>query len=231
MRTAEEYRFEEWRPVFGIPGYEVSSVGRVRSTKRILKLGSYQGYPRITLRLNKKTVVRPVHALVLEAFVCPRPPGMVSRHLDGERTHNNVSNLTWGTSQENSDDQRRHGTVMLGESHYRARLNDSAVTAMRWLHYVGRRQYRDLAAAYGVSSDCVKLLCTEGESGTWKHLRFPDAARNIMNKAGKERWCNICGTWKPLSDFYRSRTKRYGRGHVCKSCRNVVRRGDYVASR
>lgn len=51
-----------------------------------------------------------VHLLILEAFQGPRPEGTVTRHLDGDKTNNRLSNLRRGTPAENSQDAMRHGT-------------------------------------------------------------------------------------------------------------------------
>lgn len=104
---------ERWLPVVGNPGYEVSDLGRVRSWKkyggpapRILRLNAYDGYPVATMSRSQ----RRVHRLVLDAFVGTRPDGMVSRHIDGDRSNNALSNLTYGTPSENMRDRRAHGT-------------------------------------------------------------------------------------------------------------------------
>lgn len=109
---------ETWRPVVGWPDYEVSDHGRVRSyipfhhkpLPRVVALGADpKGYPVARLwggRLNR--VHRRVHRLVLEAFVGPRPRGLVTRHLNGIPTDNRLSNLRYGTYAENMADRLLH---------------------------------------------------------------------------------------------------------------------------
>lgn len=114
---------ERWLPVAGSPGYEVSDHGRVRSLGRVIMCRD--GKPkRCRGQVLKPTVssdgylrVRPypatpqgVHALVLEAFVGPRPTGMQCCHRDGDPANNRVENLRWGTISENQLDRVRHGT-------------------------------------------------------------------------------------------------------------------------
>lgn len=120
---------EEWRPVSGFEDkYEVSDQGRVRSIPRVQvdKLGRQLRFRGGILKPAWKgpmryasvhlgdgsghTVQRYVHHLVLETFVGPRPPGHVSRHLNGQHDDNSLSNLGWGTQQENIADKFRHGT-------------------------------------------------------------------------------------------------------------------------
>ena len=116
---------EEWRPVVGYEGlYEVSDAGRVRSLSREVRTGrgtrmvdgrilsparGVGGYPVVSLS-NGGARVRPVHRLVLEAFVGPRPAGTECCHGDGDPENNRLSNLRWDTHESNMDDQRRHGT-------------------------------------------------------------------------------------------------------------------------
>lgn len=111
---------EQWRPVVGHEGhYEVSDHGRVRSLPRtvadsrghtrtykgrVLKDGGTE-YPRV----NLGSVRYNVHRLVLEAFVGPRPDGMVACHYDDNPRNNHVSNLRWGSYSDNARDQVRNG--------------------------------------------------------------------------------------------------------------------------
>jgi hypothetical protein len=100
---------EEWRPIDGHPGYEVSSLGRVRSPRGLLNLhpNSVTGYLYVALGRHTR---RAVHVLVAEAFHGARARSQVVRHLDGSRQNNVVSNLAVGTYSENAHDAVRHGT-------------------------------------------------------------------------------------------------------------------------
>jgi hypothetical protein len=118
---------ERWLPVAGFPDYAVSSWGRVKRVSpgmgaragRILKPGRDRyGYPQVQLYRNGKSLMRPVHRLVLETFVGPCPEGMEARHLDGDKGNPALSNLAWGTRAENREDQRRHGTMPRGDRHW-----------------------------------------------------------------------------------------------------------------
>lgn len=108
---------EVWSPITGWEDYQVSSWGRVYSnrTARVLSLqpkGKW-GHLKVTLK-NKKGVRKDfsVHRLVATAF-CPanRGCGHEVRHLDGVAWNNTRENLLWGTSKENTEDSRRHGTL------------------------------------------------------------------------------------------------------------------------
>lgn len=116
---------EQWRSIPDAPGYEASDHGHIKSVKRtvvrsngrpyyvrerLLRLTvARTGHLRVGLHIGELMVVRLVHQLVLEAFVGPRPQGLVSRHLDDDPTNNGLNNLRWGTQQENLRDRVRNG--------------------------------------------------------------------------------------------------------------------------
>jgi hypothetical protein len=99
---------EEWRLIPGMDGhYEVSSLGRVRSLPRIVRNGRHlnrcrgkilrpfppnKGYPKLYLGADRNVYV--AH-LVLEAFVGPRPSGLVAKYADGDPANIALSNLRW----------------------------------------------------------------------------------------------------------------------------------------
>jgi hypothetical protein len=109
---------EAWRAVLGFGGvYEVSDLGRIRGIRRQGSAGGElrgtvhkkTGYRRVRLRHGPERVrMVELHALVLEAFVGPRPAGMECRHLDGDKMNNRAKNLAWGTRSENLLDRTRH---------------------------------------------------------------------------------------------------------------------------
>lgn len=106
---------ESWLDVPDWLGYQVSSLGRVRTLKgrspRILAGNTRRwGYQWMHLFNDGRKRAIAVHTLVLLAFVGPRPEGMECRHLDGDPTNNRPTNLAWGTHTENNRDRVRHGT-------------------------------------------------------------------------------------------------------------------------
>lgn len=120
---------EAWKPVVGFEEfYEVSSLGRVRRARHAqYRHGSSpgrhlkreipkNGYPTVHLCANYRKKTARVHRLVCEAFHGPSL-GREVRHKDGVRTNAKASNLRWGTSSENREDARRHGTLAVGEVH------------------------------------------------------------------------------------------------------------------
>ena len=107
---------EEWRPVVGYDGYEVSNFGRVRSLpkpgqhKRTIIMKTFSlpsGYSVVTFCGRKKELV---HRVVASAFIPNERKLPIVNHLDGDKTNNMVSNLEWCTSKENC----RHSVEKLG---------------------------------------------------------------------------------------------------------------------
>ena len=100
----------EWRKVDEFPDYDVSDEGtfRVHATLEPLptRIGS-RGYREVRFPL---LATRKTHQLVARAFYGPRPPKMVTRHIDGDPSNSHLSNLAYGTNSENMLDRVTHGT-------------------------------------------------------------------------------------------------------------------------
>ena len=124
---------EEWRPVRGFPGYEVSSLGRVRDLYGLRKTSpDKDGYPRLHLRKDKKQYYRGVHRLVCEAFHGPPPfQGAQALHRDGNKSNTSPDNLYWGTHKQNMLDMVKSGTHCRGERHPDAQLTAEQVSCIR----------------------------------------------------------------------------------------------------
>lgn len=119
---------ELWLPVKGYEGlYEVSDHGQVCSLDRMIwtrgrksrrmhrgrllrLLHHPHGYPMVNLYRDGVATYRSVHTLMLEAFVGPRPEGMVGCHKDDNPRHNLLPNLRWDTHAANTADSVRNGT-------------------------------------------------------------------------------------------------------------------------
>ncbi len=121
---------EMWKAVVGFEGaYEVSDAGRVRSIDRettfrgvrravkgrvLAPLRHTGGYLRVSLWRDGAHYNRFIHALVLEAFVGPRPPRMEGAHGPGGQADNSLTNLRWATPKENQADRELHGVGRRG---------------------------------------------------------------------------------------------------------------------
>lgn len=107
---------EIWKDVVGYEGlYKVSSLGRVKGKKGIIKT-QYNNHKYPLLHLYKNGVSRAytVHRLVAMAFI-PNPEHKPQvNHIDGDKSNNNLDNLEWATESEN----QIHRYHVLGNSGY-----------------------------------------------------------------------------------------------------------------
>jgi len=176
---------EVWRPVVGWEGlYEVSDVGRVRSTartvsrlfngtigvqkfpSRVRKLHQHGRY--LTVRLHgqgRKPQTYSVHTLVAEAFLGSRPQGHDICHGPKGSLCNEVSNLRYGTRAENLKDRDRDGTHQRGEQGPGAKLTMQQVREIKQLK--GLEPSHSVAARYGVSFSSVCMI--------WRGVTWIDA--------------------------------------------------------
>ena len=171
-----------WKPVPGYDGYyDVSNTGEVRSwyvvgrhgsgqrmgVPRILKPSVNDGaYLRVILTEDRAARARRVHHLVLEAFVGPRPSGMITRHINGNPADNCIGNLAYGTFAENAADAKRHGTFQQGATHSSAKLTVDEVLDIR-ARCSEREAQKSIAGRYGVSQTTVSHIVLRK---TWNHL-------------------------------------------------------------
>jgi hypothetical protein len=184
-----------WKQIVGFPGYAVSDAGDVRSPRREALRGhkNRYGYPTVCLYRDGKYKTLRVHRLVLEAFCGPCPPGMQGRHLDGNRSNNHITNLSWGTRSENEGDKWGHGTRLIGVSNHSAKLNPVAVMVIRWMHAKHGVSRKRLAGAFGMSREAVRKAIISG----WAHV--PSVA--LMSEIMAER--RALGLTEPsLTDCY-----------------------------
>lgn len=105
---------EEWRPVEGWEGYEVSDLGNVRSfkttsgkiikTPRIMSQKALnRGYHCVALKNAPfKTKLTKTHRLVANAFIPNSENKPEVNHKNGIKTDNRVDNLEWTTRYENA---------------------------------------------------------------------------------------------------------------------------------
>ena len=129
-----------WLPIENHPDYEVSDCGQVRSHKngatRILKpqgAGDRRRYRKVCLHTGTNRPQVYIHKLVADAFIGPRPEGMEIRHLDGDPTNNQLSNLAYGTSTENKADCIAHGNTQRGTRMWMSTLDERRVRIIRGL--------------------------------------------------------------------------------------------------
>lgn len=168
---------ERWVAIPGFEGlYEVSDLGRVRSLDRVVMrrthLGNVHpkrirgqmqtlakhrsGYELIHLWKENQRHVDTVHAVVLAAFVGPRPEGKDGCHNNGVRNDNRLANLRYDTRSGNHADKVAHDTHQRGERSPNARLSNADVHVLR--HQREGIPKEDLAAEFGLSADHLRKV-------------------------------------------------------------------------
>lgn len=158
---------EIWKPVPRDPRYFVSTIGRVKGPSgRILKHKIKDGYPYIDISQNPIIKSHRIHLLMLEAFIGPKPPGRICRHLNGKRSDNRLENICWGTPKENYADMIRHGTRLYGEKNHMAKLTRDDVLEIRRLSKSGLST-RNIAKSFAVTQGHIWRIV---RGLTWAHV-------------------------------------------------------------
>jgi hypothetical protein len=127
------------------------------------------GYYQCSISVNCKETTARIHCMILDAFVGPRPTrSHQARHLDGNKEHNYLSNLAWGTSKDNADDRKKHGTYYQGEKHPESKLTDSQALEII-LSPKTKSSSKILSKKFGVSINTIKTIRYNRKS--WCHLK------------------------------------------------------------
>ena len=163
---------EIWKDIEGYEGlYQVSNRGRVKSLERIVmrKNGrpysvpelikerqiDHKGYDRIGLNKNGKKKRFFVHRLVLQAFNPSSDETLEVNHIDGNKLNNNVENLEWVTSSENSIhafENNLHNHQ--GERNTNASITDSEAKEIKKLKGKGLTQ-KEVGEMFGTTNYVV----------------------------------------------------------------------------
>lgn len=196
---SEENSQEVWLEIPGWEGfYEVSSLGRIRSIRRLSRVNSITpdrkrmmggkvrklqkikgGYLRVPLTADGRRESMQVHRAVLLAFKGNPADGQVARHLNGNPSDNRAENLEWGTHLENMEDRQLHGNYENGERHVMARLSDKDA-----LHiYISEELGIDLAEHYGVSPTVISSI---RRGHTWRHVTGGKPAQNRQGQTSRK---------------------------------------------
>lgn len=169
---------EIWKPVIGYEGrYEVSNLGAVRSTVqwngtsvRLLKpCVKKDGHLHLVLYKNQKPKTWMIHALVMEAFVGPRPKGLETRHLDGNAQNNQLTNLKYGTHKENMRDCSKHSGFpdRKGVNNVKAKLTPRQVLLIRHIYSTQKISQLQLGKRFGMSEYAIWAIVNRK---TWPNI-------------------------------------------------------------
>jgi hypothetical protein len=151
----KELRFicEEWRSIPEFDGYQVSSLGRVKSTDRfcgdrpgvtkgkILKpFRNKRGYLEVNLYKNSKSTAKIIHRLAAKAFISNDFNKPQVNHIDGNKLNNKISNLEWMSNSENQLHAYSLGLQpsRAGENNIKAKITNKNVTELKVLYNSGK---------------------------------------------------------------------------------------------
>jgi hypothetical protein len=170
----EQEKEEEWRPV-EIPyfkdRYSISSFGRLRSErgphrgKILTRKFGHQSIETAILYHGPVSQAVTIHRLVAEAFIGPRPKGFEINHKDGDRTHNFLSNLEYGTKAHNVLHAQINGLYSHGTESYLHKLSEEQIYEILSLR--GTMKHREIAKLYNVCRATIGHIL---RGRNWKHI-------------------------------------------------------------
>lgn len=176
-KIAEPY---DVRPIHGFPGYEITTRGQVLGRRSDTRDGlspdaGESGHLRVTMyraESSRNGERELVHRLVLTAFVRPSRPNEQACHRNGDPSDNRLSNLYWGTQEDNWRDRKIHGNR---RSYTKLSLAD--VEAIRGRNVEGQ-SVESIATDFGVSDTQVRNILNGKQ---WK----PSEARPLIKFPGR----------------------------------------------
>ena len=177
---------EIWKDIEGYEGlYQVSSEGRIKSLSRLTSNGrkiaekilkpsnNGWGYLQVILCKDGKHINHRIHRLVAQAFI-PNPENKPEvNHIDENKENNNVDNLEWVTSKENSN----HGTHK--ERVAKAQSKPVMGISLDGKSYLYFNSTMDAGRLGGFKQSAISACC-RGERKTHKGYtwRFVEEVRN-----------------------------------------------------
>ncbi len=153
-----------WKAIPGFYPYQVSDHGVVKSFlsihgPKLLKPRKIGNYFYVSLRHNNMTYTKSVHSLVLLAHVGECPEDHECRHLSGDSEDNHLTNLKYGTRQDNVQDKIKHGSHR-GERNGMSKLTEEQIVEIREMIKDGWMQ-KDVAAEFSISQSHVSNIINE----------------------------------------------------------------------
>ena len=181
---------EIWKPIKGFVGYDISSLGNVRTYWKTSSKGrgrggwcqiltdsprlrqpatDKDGYKTIALRRDGQGIAKRVHRLVADAFIVNNRPHLITvpNHINNVPYDNRYDNLSWMTISENTLYGNDIGTGNRGETHGMARLTEGDVREIRAQVkcYADKQKY---AAILGCTYQNIDRIL---KRRTWQHIQ------------------------------------------------------------
>ncbi|AYP69081.1 putative HNH endonuclease [Acinetobacter phage BUCT629] len=162
---------EQWKEIKGYSGYYISSLGRVKRSKKIsvFKDGRKREYPEAFIKTTPRNGYPYVnvggkryciHTLVAMMFLEEKPLwAQVINHKDGDKTNNAVENLEWSTHKDNN----RHARINLlnkqhGERCNLTKFSDDVVDAVIILNHSKRFTHYEIGNLFDMSESHVSEI-------------------------------------------------------------------------
>lgn len=175
---------EEWKDIEGFSGYQVSSLGRVRTISRYVwnkANGSYswikgtirkldtkgKKYAQLGIRKDNQYHKFLVHRLVAIAFV-PNPLNLPEvNHEDLDKMNNKASNLTWTTRLGNAEHAKQNGRY---SNFPRGEKKSNSILTTEAVLHIRRKELRnrDYCKLYNVAPSTVCCLQSDKYQDRWR---------------------------------------------------------------
>lgn len=154
------------RPIPYAPEYEVDIFGNIflhgnLQPSAILSDGYF--YAKI------RTKPKVLHRLVLLAFVGDPPsPDYEGCHRDGNRLNNCLTNLRWGTKEDNTADKIRHGTNKKKIGSGKTKLNRKQILLIRKMGQTKKCTHQEIASKFQVSRPNISAILS---GKRWENIK------------------------------------------------------------
>lgn len=208
VNKIRRYEIEYWDNLLykGEPtNYWISTTGKIMNKKTGLILHTFisnSGYERATICVNHKKVKVSIHRTVSMTFI-PIPEKykkvglgsdeLVPNHKDGNKLNNQLYNLEWMTTRENTIDAIINGLAgYIGENSHLAKMTHKTAVKCCELLAVGK-SFAEISTNLGISTKMVKHI-KYGEC--WKEVskdyEFPINDNPKPNSVPVETIHEIC---------------------------------------
>jgi hypothetical protein len=150
---------ENWKPIKGFDGYEVSDMGRVKNINGRIKSPNNNGRDYLTVSLRHKKR-RYIHRLVADAFIGKCPDAHDVDHIDHNRKNNNLYNLQYMSISKNRSNK--------GELCGMTKLTEPKVRLIKHLENCRPKMtHKEIADLFGVKAPAIYKIW---HGYSWKHV-------------------------------------------------------------